>query len=246
MSLFYLFLNVKWLRYRLKTIIEGGIALEKIGLNEFKNKIWYHYLLIEEDFLSTRNIVLIDQCNFSTVGIRYLNIIEACCGEIDSLLRLFCSYSNENVEDVQKASINKLRCAVQDELFILEDEQRYSLKDYELTNIYGIKLKPRNNYKVAKNKRRNNHISYDDSGTIPKWWSDYNKLKHKRLYKENFAKSNLENALYSLAGLYSVLRGFISYFELDDILLLVESKSKLFNEISIASDDEIKELLDIS
>ena len=219
----------------------GGIALEKIELNEFKNKIWYHYLLIEEDFLSTKNIVLIDQCNFSTVGIRYLNIIEACCGEIDSLLRYFCSYLNLNIKDLRKASINELRFTIQDSLFIIEDGKKYSLRDYELTNIYGIKLKPWNNYKVTKKESRNKHINYVHSGTIPKWWSDYNKLKHKRLDNENFAKSNLENALYSLAGLYSVLRGFISYFELGDILLLVDSASKLFDEKAIASNEEINE-----
>lgn len=161
-------------------------------------------------------------------------------------LDFFCSYSNENVEDVQKASINELRFTIQDKLFIIENGKRYSLRDYELTNIYGIKLKPWNNYKVTKKESRNKHIDYVHSGTIPKSWSDYNKLKHKRLYKENFAKSNLENALYSLAGLYSVLRGLISYFKLNETLLLVDSLSKLFNETAIASDDEIKELLDIS
>lgn len=215
-------------------------------LNEFKKKIWYHYLLIEEDFLSTKNIVLIDQCNFSTVGIRYLNIIEACCGEIDSLLRYFCSYLNINISDLKKASINELRFTIQDKLFIIEDGKRYSLSDYELTNIYGIKLKPWNNYKVTKKESRNKHINYAHSGTIPKWWSDYNKLKHKRLYEENYAKSNLENELYSLAGLYSAVRGLISYFKLDETLLLVDSSSKLFNETAIASDNEIKELLGIS
>lgn len=191
---------------------------------------------------------LIDQCNFSTVGIRYLNIIEACCGEIDSLLRLFCSYSNENVEDAQKASISELRFTIQDKLFIIEDGKRYSLRDYELANIYGIKLKPWNNYKVTKKQSRNKHINYVYSGTIPKWWSDYNKLKHKRLYKENFAKSNLENALYSLVGLYSVLRGLISYFKLNETLLLVDSSSKLFDKkaIAIVSDNEIKEYLSTS
>lgn len=210
-------------------------------LNEFKKKIWYHYLLIEEDFLSTKNIVLIDQCNFSTVGIRYLNIIEACCGEIDSLLRYFCSYLNINISDLKKASINELWFSIQDKLFIIEDGKEYNLRDYELTNIYGIKLKPWNNYKVTKKESRNKHINYVHSGTIPRWRSDYNKLKHKRLYEENFAKSNLKNTLYSLAGLYSILLGFISYFELDDILLLIDAGSKLFNEKAIASDEDINE-----
>lgn len=39
-----------------------------IDEKEFKQKIWYYYLMLEEDFLSTKNIVHIDKIIFRFLG----------------------------------------------------------------------------------------------------------------------------------------------------------------------------------
>lgn len=226
----------------------------EISENEFKIKIWYYYKMIEEDFLSTKNTVLIDECNFNVVGLRFLNIIEACCSEIDTLLRIaykevIKKHNIKNV-DVNKDNIHKLWYFLQNELLINEKGNIYNMNNYEISNIYGIKLKPWSNYSANCDEDKRGNVRYNGKN-LPKWWSDYNKLKHNRILNDSsgkpyFTKANLKNALYSLAGLYVLLLGLINFFGFNDILLLIDSGSKLFVENSAASGEEVEKMLGIA
>ena len=213
--------------------------------NEFRQKIRNYYLMLEEDFLSTKSIVLIDKCNFKTCGLRYLNIIQACCGEIDSLLTIFYKSKTQDVES-DRANINKLWYFAQNELFIMEDENKIHLQDYEITAVsYDIKLKPWDNYYVMENYDTKGRKRYN--GAAPKWWTDYNKLKHNRINlklgdKNNFLEANLANALNSLSALYLVLLGLINYFNYQSILSSIDAQSRLFNENKVTTYDDIGEI----
>lgn len=85
------------------------------------------------------------------------------------------------------------------------------------------------------------------NGATPKWWKDYNKLKHNRINlklgdKNNFLEANLANALNSLSALYLVLLGLINYFNYQSILSSIDAQSRLFNENKVVTYDVIGEI----
>ena len=109
--------------------------------------------MLESDFMSTRNFVQIDKKNYSAFGLRYLNVIEACCGELDTLLRVF--YKEYTGETSKKdAGINKLRFYAQNNLYIGDigdDNSKILLKDYKIFTVFNnIELQPWSNYVLAK------------------------------------------------------------------------------------------------
>ena len=218
-----------------------------IDEKEFKQKIWYYYLMLEEDFLSTKNIVQIDKGNFSVFGLRYLNIIEACCSEIDALLKIFYE-TDTGKAPKRNANINFLWFYAQNKLFIGEDNCK--LKDYKISIVINdIDLQSWKDYEVLKYKDKKGNERFKPVKDVPTWWADYNAIKHKRMTagsNSNFKKANLENAVNALTGLYSLLLSFVSYFKLDLINNSIDFRSKLFNENMVATDEEIKEMLGIS
>lgn len=225
-----------------------------VSENKFKQEIWHYYLMLESDFMSTRNFVQIDEKNYPAFGLRYLNVIEACCWEIDTLLRVFYK---EYIGKASKkdTSINKLRFYAQNNLYIGDigdDNSKILLKGYKIFTVFNnIELQPWSNYVVSENIDINGKKYFNSNNTTPKWRKNYNDIKHNRISvsgegeNKNFEKANLENALNALSGLYLVLPSFISYFRFETVLSSLDNKSKLFDENCCATKSEIEEALGI-
>lgn len=178
---------------------------------------------------------------------RYLNIIEACCGEIDALLKIFYREATGKAPK-RNSNINSLRFYAQDKLFIGEDKCK--LKDFKISLVINdIDLQPWKDYEVSKYIAKNGIERFKPFNDVPTRRTDYNAIKHNRMItssNSNFKKANLENSLNALTGLYSLLLSFVSYFKLDLITNSIDFRSKLFNENMVATDEEIKEMFGIS
>ncbi len=165
---------------------------------EFLNKYWKHYLLLEQDFLETKNFVELSVDNYKTYSIKYMKIILSVCGEIDCVLKEYCKifdagYNKNCIKDYREDIIG----------FEKSDASVESLGDQTIKVYNGIDLKPWQNWYVG-------------SDSTPVWWKAYNKIKHDRTginniggaMIESFKAANLEYALNALAALYQVLLNF--------------------------------------
>lgn len=101
----------------------------------------------------------------------------AICSEIDVVLKELCK---EISPDFNAENINHYRKIVIDEIKGFSNQEAICYK-------FSLEFTPWMSW--------NENIS-------PEWWSDHNKVKHKR--NEFYNKANLKNVLESLAALYIV------------------------------------------
>ena len=143
--------------------------------NEFNNKYWCYYLLLESDFVKTNRFVQINEDNYKCYSLEFAKLLQAICGELDSVLKVFLS-----IKPNSKTKIGfyyeKLK----------SDYGKMFSEIIKLPN-YDIILKPFDGW---------------DESNPPGWWSDYNKIKHRR--GDNLERATLENVLNALAALFLV------------------------------------------
>lgn len=167
---------------------------------EFKRNYLSHYSLLETDFVSTFNYVSVEEDNYKTYSNMYLKLLLAVGSEIDILKKFVAVLYNH--------SFNEKKDNVNAEL----------LKQFP--DIKTIEIKFRNNGKV--------YMPWNFEKE-PEWWTVYNEIKHNRLEQANkfddtkkyYQYANLENAIHSLAALFSL--ELIAYRK-----IAIDSGEKLF------------------
>ena len=58
--------------------------------NEFMQRYWKYYLILESDFLDTEHYLAIDELNFGAFSNEYIKQYQAICSEIDVIAKCYC------------------------------------------------------------------------------------------------------------------------------------------------------------
>jgi len=181
---------------------------------------WDYYIELEDELLRTRRYVAFSESNFNTYSIEFLKLYEAACSEVDVLLKVLAKRKDGSFDSGSSTSIHKCWYVVQDFYSYSHELRRTdvngypfftsSLNDATVRAAETIVLRPWENYSVEqyKDKRGNVRHRLKNGMNTPRWWSDYNKVKHSRVaplgsdQDDNFHRAKLGNVLYAFAGLY--------------------------------------------
>lgn len=145
---------------------------------DFLRKHWNYYLMLEEDFRKTIRFVELDPSNFNTFSVEFSKQLQSICSEFDVICKSICKFYNgkssaSNIHDYAAIILSSLTDITGSKVSII--------------GIDGVIFTPLE-FWIQK--------PYQS----PKWWKEYNAVKHNRF--ENFNKANLENVLNALAALY--------------------------------------------
>lgn len=143
--------------------------------NEFTNKYWSYYLLLESDFMKTNRYMQISDKNYNAFSIEYAKQIQSVCGELDTVFKLASKIdfnANGSIDKYKPAILERYNDIPSREVFIPTCE--LSIKPFDDWN--------------------------NSETNSPKWWRDYNKIKHQR--SSSLEVANLKNMVSSLAGLF--------------------------------------------
>lgn len=143
---------------------------------QFTNFYWKYYIHLENEFINTTEFVMLDENNFETFSIEYQKLLLAIGSECEIIFRELCGFDSDDTSKNIADFRNKIKSS---NLMDLNNQ----------VHIMGVSslnmIEP---------------FGETWPNQTPTWWSEYNKVKHGRTL--NYKKANLENVLYTLAGLY--------------------------------------------
>lgn len=207
----------------------------------FKTGYWDYYIELEERMIETKRYVEFDTQNHNTFSSNYLMLFQNVCSEIDVVGKEIATHFNSGFESENRTkSINRWWYEIQDNLPDINKEivfaGAFSVHPWDKYRIVKVvSQKSRNgmmdsiiNYNLQS---KSNGITY----ATPKWWNDYNKVKHKRLMSDgegvNFKKANL----YNLANAYGAL--YLLEFEFMKHIGTVQERAKCDESILFGMED---------
>ncbi|MHC4659207.1 MAG: hypothetical protein ACYS83_08530 [Planctomycetota bacterium] len=144
---------------------------------------WQYYKSVLGELETISRYVEISLDNYSTYGTEFTRLLLSVCSEVDVVAKLLC----KNVDADESAG------SIQDYRRILSSRFPGLPKVEVSLPKYVISLTP--------------WCEWLEDRT-PKWWSCYNRVKHKR--DEHFREGNLENVLFATGGL-CVLVSYLYY-----------------------------------
>ena len=139
---------------------------------------WNYFLALESDLVHLSRFVEFTTDNFKTHSIEMVHLLLTAASEVDVVIKQLC----KRVSPTEPANDMK------DCRKILQQEYPDLAKMKVCLPRYGLELTPWLNWQQDKS---------------PDWWSDHNKVKHRR--GEHFNKANLKNVLNAIGGLFLVL-----------------------------------------
>lgn len=149
----------------------------------FKRHFRY-YKMLERDLFNIEEYIEIEEENFGTYSLYFVKVFQSICGEMDSLFKVIYRVINENERPPNIGEYQKA---------IMKDYRSIANQKVRINN--GVELIPWESWR---------------EGSSPKWWRDYNSVKHNRLCELDsntiLKKANLKNVLYALTGLYILNR----------------------------------------
>lgn len=145
---------------------------------DFLLKYWQYYMALENDFIKTNRYVQLDTNNYETFSIEFTKQYQAICSEIDVVCKEICNFYGDTTSGKFPQYTST----------ILTNYADITRKTINVGLNSRIKLVPFKDWEK------------DPNYKSPKWWSDYNSVKHSRHI--NFKNANLKNVLSSLSGLY--------------------------------------------
>lgn len=160
--------------------LPAALRLSKIAYFHEKSfkKHYNYFLALESDVNEISRYIEFDRENFSAYSIQLAHLLLSISSEIDVVLKLLCK---EIEPDLNPPNIHEYRG-------IIVSKYDHILAGTVHLNRYDLMFTPWQNW------QENNP---------PKWWSSYNKVKHKR--DQYFKEANLENVLHSISGLFITL-----------------------------------------
>lgn len=166
--------------------------------NEFMQRYWKYYLMLEENFLETEQYLAIDELNFNAFSNEYIKQYQTICSEIDVIAKSYCV---ELESSFHGNSINAYcKCVIDNNSDFIS--RKVMLKDR------NIALFPWENWTYTTETQANGHVKIVSNN--PDWWLKYNKIKHNRTTINNemglpyYKLANQKNVLHSLAALFQL------------------------------------------
>lgn len=213
--------------------------------NKVVKNYWEYYRELEDEFLMTRRYVDFEEKNFTTYSVEYLKLYQAVCSEIDVVGKAMAQIADSNfkAEDKQN-NIYKWWFVVQDKYLVTDgpftpmnstsNVVRIGLREYKCTLLGSYEFKPWAGFVIEKRRNTKNaeYFTNAQGSNTPKWWKEYNEVKHHRISinnsMANYAKANLGNVSCSLAALYILERAFMDTIGNEEDLQTFVDFSKLF------------------
>lgn len=208
---------------------------------DFEKNYINYFNDLENDFLSIRQYVAFEEDNFKTYSVKFLKIYLAVCGEIDNLGKKIAMDTNSSLNLNDLKNIHCWFNTIQNIPFNYEDNS-VILKDFEC-NYLNKMFKPWDNYVVSVN--HNNFIGQN----TPKWWNEYNDVKHKRMMVDdngilNYKKANLENVITAFTALYALILLCSEKYKTTKGYRRRAIKSKMFEKLEPMLVEEVSEVID--
>lgn len=210
-------------------------------LKRFIKSYWEYYLELETQFIETKRFVAFDISNSKTFSVEYLKLYQAVCSEIDVVGKEIASSMNSNFKVTNDTNIKKWGYQVQrafptlkDTIICFDDvEDIQPFKNWE--------------YELAPTKNNPHNLRIVDNKRTIQWWTNYNKVKHRRIGliagTKNFELANQRNLILAFSALFLLEKMYIKYLLTKDTQDIEESK--LFKIIEgnseTVSDVEIKD-----
>lgn len=166
--------------------------------NEFHQRYWTYYMILEKEFLATERYLAIDSLNFAAFSNEYIKQYQTICSEIDVIAKSFC----RELESGFKGSSINTYCKC-----IIDNNPDFMGRIVKLRD-RNITLKPWENWAYTMVTQRNG--SSKPEADNPDWWQKYNKIKHNRTTINNetglpyYKLANQKNVLNALAALYQL------------------------------------------
>ena len=166
--------------------------------NEFIQRYWNYYLILEKDFLETERYLAIDELNYSAFSNEYIKQYQAICSEIDVIAKSFCKkidghFSSDSINGYCKT--------------ILDSYSDFAARVIKLKD-RDIKVMPWHGWSYTIGTTSNGETRIDANN--PDWWQKYNKIKHKRTTTNNethlpyYKLANQKNVMNALAALFQL------------------------------------------
>ena len=203
--------------------------------NDFLN-YWDYFLYIDKDLKNTNRYLQHTERNLNAFSSEFARIILVACAEIDTICRLLCKEIQSDC-DFPDATTRSGDIAEYGRIIL----SRFPL--LATTEVYFTTLqankKPWDGWMISPNFKS------------PKWWKDYQLIKHYR--HNNFDKATLENALYAVSSLYIMLMylnktafGFTKDINTDDPDCFYSRAIFDYDESQLGDNYTIKQLPDFS
>lgn len=167
-------------------------------LEEFLQRYWTYYLLLEKDFLTTERYLAIDSLNSSAFSNEYIKQYQAICSEIDVIAKSYCKELDSRFNG---KSINTYcKC-------IVDNNPDFASRTVKLRD-RDIQITPWKDWTYTMVAQKNG--STRPEADNPDWWNKYNKIKHNRTTTDNetglpyYKLANQKNVLNALAALYQL------------------------------------------
>lgn len=158
------------------------------SIKEFTEYHWKYYRNLEEEFIQSLNYVHLHDSNFNVFSNQYVKQLQSICSEIDTLMKYFCELIDSTNTMITTRDRNK-NIGLYKRIIDVELEDSFKNSKIFVGSLHIQEIEPWKEW----------------DREPPKWWRDYNKVKHSRISSgsdENFKKANLENTFYSLGALY--------------------------------------------
>lgn len=166
--------------------------------NEFHQRYWLYYTILEDDFLTTERFIAIDKLNFDSFSNEYIKQYQTICSEIDVIAKSYCKELDFSFRG--RSIPTYCKC-------IIDNSADFANHTINVKN-KGLQIKPWENwsYTVESQEGSKGKITSQN----PDWWQKYNKIKHDRTSVNNesglpyYKSANQKNVLNALAGLFQL------------------------------------------
>lgn len=166
--------------------------------NEFIQRYWKYYLMLETNFLDTEQYLAIDEINFQAFSNEFIKQYQTICSEIDVIAKSYCIELDCNFRGNQINAYCK--CITDNNTDFINRKVKVRDRDIEVFPwkdwTYTTKMQNNVNTRIVSNN--------------PDWWQKYNKIKHNRTTINNethlpyYKLANQKNVLNSLAALFQL------------------------------------------
>lgn len=224
---------------------------------------WEYYRELEAEFIQMRKYVDFTADNFNTYSVELLKLFQAVCSEIDAIGKAMATLINPEFKPNDKSNnIYKWWYIIQDEYYVTDSyagvfkEQREpTIRLSECTHVFcdSFEICAWDNFRIEIREDRHGRKRHElvKGCKVPKWWSDYNKIKHNRMaivYGNNsccnYYRANLENVCNSFAALYTLEKSLMESVGTKNDLEAFYNMSDLFTKPAFTTTEEIDKLFE--
>lgn len=167
--------------------------------NEFIQRYWKYYLMLEQNFLDIEQYLAIDELNYKAFSNEYIKQYQAICSEIDVIAKSYCKELNGSFRGNKINSYCK--CITDNNVDFIN--RKIGLRDR------GISVFPWKDWTYTTEAQPNGYEKITSNN--PDWWQKYNKIKHNR----TTINSETQLPYYKLANQKNVLNALAALFQLE-------------------------------